>query len=239
MIESVWTGLAIGFFGSFHCIGMCGPIALALPHTSPSKLRLVTGRLLYNFGRVVTYAILGILAGLVGRVVNVVDLQQALSIILGVIILIAVLLPNRVIQRFIPADAVGGWWGKLRGAFGKLWGSQSMPSMFAIGFLNGFLPCGFVYVALAAALTAGNVTASGAFMILFGIGTIPAMLATSLFGPFVGLRTRRFINRLLPVGAAILAILLILRGLSLGIPYISPNLSSPGHHMSSSEPACH
>ena len=89
------SGLALGFLGSLHCIGMCGPIALALPSQSKSKLSFYSGRLLYNLGRVITYSIMGLIIGLIGQKINLAGYQQIISVILGIAILIAVLLPSR------------------------------------------------------------------------------------------------------------------------------------------------
>lgn len=225
MNSLVWAGLAFGFLGSVHCVGMCGPIALALPVTKGGRLRILGGRIFYNLGRVVTYMIFGAAAGVVGEMINVVELSQVLSIVLGAIILLAVVLPSRIINKIVPGDLVGRAWTKLNKPFASLMKKRSMSSMLLIGFLNGFLPCGFVYMALAGAVATGDLLSSTVYMGLFGLGTAPIMFATSLFGPMLGQRVRNTINRLIPVGAAVLAILLILRGLSLGIPYVSPNLS--------------
>ena len=91
-------------------------------------------------------------------------------------------------------------------------------------------------MALAGAAATGGVVQGALFMSLFGLGTFPIMLATSLFGPLLGQGIRNALNRLLPVGAVALALLLILRGMSLGIPYISPDLSRQG---TAQETSCH
>jgi sulfite exporter TauE/SafE len=225
MFELAWPGLAIGFLGSLHCIGMCGPIALALPHQTGSKLRVFFGRLLYNTGRVMTYGLLGIAAGLLGEVVRFASLQQALSITAGIVLLLAVFLPSRLARRIIPGNLVDRTVARFTKIAGVLFKSRTIGALFAIGFLNGFLPCGLVYVALAGAVATGNKLAGGTFMILFGLGTVPVMVAVSLVGPFLGTRLRRALTRLIPVGAVVLAAILILRGMSLGIPYVSPNLN--------------
>lgn len=237
MLEHIWIGLMIGLLGSLHCIGMCGPIAVALPYQQTSKTRLILGRLLYNIGRVITYGILGIIAGLVGQVINFAGLQQTLSVAVGAVILLTVLLPSKVTRYFVSADITQLFWKKIQTSWNKFFGRRDMSSLFTIGVLNGFLPCGLVYIALAGSVAMGGILSSVLYMMLFGVGTIPAMIVTSLFGPVVGMRARKYINRLLPVGVAVLAILLILRGLSLGIPYISPDLTptAPG----GAPPKCH
>lgn len=223
-MEWIIAGLTFGFLGSFHCIGMCGPIALALPRKSTAYYRFVFSRLIYNIGRVLTYITLGVIVGLFSQMISISGYQQGLSITVGAILLLAL------------------GWQKLRGLFQKmeslpnkligkatnrikaLFSNNSLGSLFLIGVLNGFLPCGFVYMALATALTFGSVESSFLFMAGFGIGTIPAMLGISLAGSFIPATFRRKLQKISPYFIAAVGIILILRGLNLGIPFISPAL---------------
>ncbi len=222
----------IGLFGSVHCVGMCGPIMLALPGTPHRKLTFWIGRLLYNFGRIVTYCFLGFLAGLVGKSIHVSGYQQTLSISIGVAILFSVFLPTRLGLRLFPFLPVEKVKIKLKYWWGILLKQHSVNSMFLIGLLNGFLPCGFVYLGLAGALSTGTVMGSIGYMSLFGLGTVPILLATSWLSKLITVRIRHAILRLLPAGVVILALLFILRGLSLGIPYISPKIVVTEHETS-------
>ncbi len=95
-----------------------------------------------------------------------------------------------------------------------------------IGILNGFLPCGLVYVALAGAIASGDAISGTAVMILFGIGTFPTMFAATLFGKFINLNIRRKITKAIPALALVLGLLFIVRGMALGIPYLSPKISA-------------
>lgn len=222
MEVGILGGFIIGFFGSFHCVGMCGPIALALPIGKGSNTQLVVSRILYNLGRVVTYAFFGAIFGLFGKGIAVAGLQQYASITLGVFILLYYLLPSKYKGKLSvtkPYLLVSGF---VKKSFKKLTQNGSPQSLFLFGIVNGFLPCGFVYVALAGAITTGDFISGAAFMALFGLGTTPIMLATSLVGKFVTGNVRSRMNKLIPVFAVILAIIFILRGLSLGIPFISP-----------------
>ena len=106
--------------------------------------------------------------------------------------------------------------------FVKLTKNGSPTSLFIFGIVNGFLPCGFVYVALAGAITTGGAASGALYMFLFGLGTTPIMFATSLVGKFLSATLKQKMNKLIPVFAIILAIIFILRGLSLGIPFLSP-----------------
>lgn len=222
MDPGIWGGFIIGFLGSFHCVGMCGPIALALPIGTSSNLQLVISRLLYNFGRIVTYTFFGAIFGLFGKGIAFAGLQRYASIALGLTILLYYLMPSKFKGRLsatIPYLAISNF---VKKSFTKLTKSGSAQSLFLFGIINGFLPCGFVYVALAGAITMGDFTSGALFMALFGLGTTPIMFATSLVGKFIkgSLRTR--MNKLIPVFAIVLAIIFILRGLSLGIPFLSP-----------------
>ena len=233
----IWTAFVIGFLGSFHCVGMCGPIALALPTGFRSRTSLLISRLLYNIGRVVTYTALGALSGFIGKTIIMAGFQQTLSIALGIVILLGVLIPTKIGRKLLPVGLTQRVFGKVRSYWGRLFSHNGLLALFVIGILNGFLPCGFVYLGLAGAASTGAVDSAMLYMVMFGLGTVPIMLVTSLVGKVLSLSVRQFINRLLPVGAVILAVILIMRGMSLGIPYISPKINQ--HIHSTTEPACH
>ena len=233
--ELLWTGFMLGLLGSAHCAGMCGPIAIALPGAQKRGLSLLTGRLLYNFGRVITYMLMGALLGFFGMGLSLAGYQQFLSVATGVLILAFALLPRRFFNQLMHASPAlfQKSFGKL---FGRLMKSGSHISLLGIGLLNGLLPCGFVYMGLIGALGMGSVAGSSAYMGLFGLGTVPVMLGMSMVTGFFGPETRSKMQRLLPYAAAVVGILLILRGLSLGIPFISPVLDGGMH---SAAEACH
>ncbi len=220
------TALAIGFFGSLHCIGMCGPIAVALPITGSNAMSFIIGRLLYNIGRVISYVILGSLFGLLGSRIVLFGFQQSLSIAIGLLIIIYVLLPKKWKHKLSAAAPAQKIINPLKSNIGKLFQRSSFSSLFIIGFLNGFLPCGFVYIGLAGAMAAGDAISGMGVMAMFGIGTIPAMFAASVFGKFINLNIRRKLTKAIPVLALLLALVFILRGLNLGIPYLSPKFET-------------
>jgi sulfite exporter TauE/SafE len=215
------TGFIVGLFGSFHCIGMCGPIALALPL---GRGNVYTGRMLYNIGRKFTYSVLGLLFGLLGGRVSMFGLQQTLTIALGITILISVFLPRK--YKTIIADRSGFYriFGRVKSSLGTLLQNHSMLSLFGIGVLNGLLPCGFVYIGLSGATALGEPVNGMLFMMMFGLGTLPVMFGTSLAGGFANIKLRAKLLKMVPVFSLILAATFILRGLNLGIPYISPRL---------------
>ena len=220
----LWSAFLIGLFGSFHCIGMCGPIALALPIQKDNKLNLIVGRVLYNIGRAITYATIGLFFGLVGQSLSLAGFQQSVSIIAGVLILLMVLLPSKVSQKLYLLKPAYGFTNFLKRKFGVLLKQKSVASTFFIGLLNGFLPCGLVYIAVAGAIASGGYLDGAIYMFVFGIGTLPIMLAVSLAGNFISLNVRKRINKMIPAFMIVLAFLFILRGMNLGIPYVSPQL---------------
>lgn len=236
----VLSGFVLGFLGSLHCIGMCGPIALALPIQSKSKLSFYSGRILYNLGRTITYALMGLVIGLIGQRINLAGYQQVVSIGLGAVILLTVLLPSHYKIFFSRLKFVQAITKYVQSSIGVLFRKGNQSSLLGIGILNGFLPCGFVYVALAGAAAFGNVEQSILFMILFGLGTTPAMFSASIVTNLFGQNFRMKINRAIPVFASVLAVIFILRGLNLGIPYLSPKLKAATqvNHMDDSHDCC-
>ncbi len=222
----LWTAITLGFLGSFHCVGMCGPIALALPLNQNSYLTKVTGVLLYNLGRMFTYALLGGLFGLIGQSFIIAGYQQALSITLGIIILLMVLLPNQLFNRFKFTSSIYSFVGKIKQQLGMLFKKKSYSSLFFIGTLNGVLPCGLVYLGIAGAIATGNSLQGSIFMATFGFGTFPAMIVLSLLGNSISINFRSKIRKVMPLFVVSMALLLILRGMNLGIPYLSPEMSA-------------
>lgn len=219
------TALTLGFLGSFHCVGMCGPIALALPLNRESLFSKVTGALLYNTGRVLMYAFLGGLFGLIGQSIVIAGYQQSLSITLGIIILLMILLPDKLANRFRFLSFTYSFIGKVKQKLKTLFKQNSYSSLFIIGTLNALLPCGLVYLGIAGAIAAGSILKGGIFMAVFGLGTAPAMFSVALISGGINMNVRKKINKVVPVFAVSMALLLILRGLNLGIPYISPEMS--------------
>ncbi len=222
----IWAAITLGFLGSFHCVGMCGPIALALPLNHNSLSSKITGALLYNVGRMFTYALLGSLFGLLGQSVVIAGYQQALSITLGVIILIMVLLPSSAYGRFKITALIYSYIGKLKQKLGSLFKKRSYSSLFFIGTLNGLLPCGLVYLGITGAIATGGSLEGALFMAMFGLGTLPAMFVLGMLGNSISINFRNKINKAIPIFVVAMALLLILRGMNLGIPYISPELSA-------------
>jgi uncharacterized protein len=223
----LWTAFLLGLVGSLHCAGMCGPLALALPAAGNSTPAYVLGRVTYNTGRIVTYCLLGIVFGLVGWTFLLAGMQRWVSIGLGVALLLGLFAS----RRLALARPVTSLVNQLKASMSVLLRRRSLAGLAVLGLLNGLLPCGLVYVACAGAAATGGTLAGASYMAAFGVGTVPMMLGISLSGSLVPASLRLKLVKTIPVCVFLLASLLILRGMSLGIPYLSPD-------MSGSSPSC-
>lgn len=221
----VVTALVLGLGTSLHCIGMCGPIAFSLGLGSEDKFNSIFKNLIYQIGRVSTYTFLGFVLGLIGQGISFAGFQKYLSVIVGGLMILMVFIPRNLTQSN-SNKIIGRLLVKLKSALGNFIKRKSYSSLFITGILNGFLPCGMVYIALAAALGVGNVVGSSVFMTLFGIGTIPLMFLVVLFGTILSVKIRNRILKVIPVLTILIGFLFIIRGLELGIPYLSPAVES-------------
>lgn len=214
----------IGLFGSVHCVGMCGPLALAVPSFKSRWWLVVADKFVYNFGRVITYTFLGFLTGFIGRQLWLSGLQQGISLLSGALILMAGF--SRLFKLRL---SDGKFMAKLFSPFNRLlnYALRHRAGNLVIGLLNGFLPCGFVYLALAGAINAGSPLNSARFMFWFGIGTFPLMLIATVGTGFMGPAVRRRINKAIPYFMIFLGCWFLLRGLQLDIPYLSPATFNP------------
>jgi uncharacterized protein len=220
----LYTAFIIGLVGSLHCIGMCGPIALMLPVNSDERSKYFTGRFLYNLGRIITYSFMGLIIGFIGSKLMFYGMQQILSILLGAAILLFIFTPRKYRLKLYSINFLNKLITSLKNSIGSLFSKRSLNSLFIIGLLNGFLPCGLVYVGLGTSAVSGSAFSGAAVMFLFGLGTLPVMFAVSSFGKMLSQNFRNKAAKIVPVFAVLLAIIFILRGLNLGIPFISPKM---------------
>lgn len=230
-MEILYSALVLGLMGSFHCVGMCGPIAISLPLRGKNTLHKVSGGILYNIGRTVTYGLMGAVFGLIGQGFELMGFQRWISIAMGAIMILSVLTPA--LFKNINSGKNIPFAGAVRKRIQALFAKRSFGGLFFIGLLNGLLPCGLVYLAIAGAIGTGDFFYSIAFMVLFGLGTLPMMLFISLLGNMIGVTVRNKINKIIPVLVVIIGLIFVLRGLTLGIPYLSPppEKLSPEIHM--------
>ncbi len=215
----LWSALVFGLLGSFHCVGMCGPIALAIS----AKKSLIRQKLFYNLGRTTTYAFLGLIIGFLGFSLALAGIQQWLSIIIGgMMVLMAIYYKKS--ERIIAAS---GWFGavaRLKSNLGSWVKKGGSKAFFISGLLNGLLPCGMVYLALVASMGTQHPISGALYMGVFGLGTIPALLLIMLSPNLLTKTANLRLNRALPYVAMFIGLLFIVRGLGLGIHYISPTL---------------
>jgi sulfite exporter TauE/SafE len=224
-IEIIGPAFIMGFAGSLHCIGMCGPLALSLPVSHSNDLSRIIGSLIYNSGRIFSYTALGLIFGSVGNIIIATRWQSSLSLALGIIILLYLIVPKKYFH-LSAANKLNTPFHLLRYQLGKLFKSDKRSSLFAIGILNGFLPCGLIYLALSSAIITANSINGGMFMLFFGLGTFPAMFATVVMGNYLNQNLRLKIRKVVQIMLFFMAVLLILRGMELGIPFVSPAYAS-------------
>jgi hypothetical protein len=215
---------------------MCGPIAFMLPVDRSNSVKKISQIAIYHFGRLLAYSIIGLIFGLIGKSLYIFGYQQQLSIIIGVLMILVVVVPQKQINKYNFSKPIYRLISKVKSALGTALKKKTMDTFLTIGFLNGFLPCGLVYMALFAAMAAGNAASGGLYMAVFGIGTIPLMTTAIYFSQFLKGKTRQRIQKAIPVFVILIGALFILRGLGLGIPYLSP---APIYDIVSNEINCH
>ncbi|MBK3515717.1 sulfite exporter TauE/SafE family protein [Carboxylicivirga marina] len=219
---NIIEGFIFGFLGSLHCVGMCGPLALALPLPTKSAAQKATGAVLYNVGRALTYGLLGLIFGLLGAGLKLSGIQQWVSIACGVLMILSVVLPGVIKMPKSTNKVSSSIYSSLKKKIGDSLNRKKLSNLLIIGVLNGFLPCGLVYVAISRAVTSQTVNDSVIFMFFFGLGTLPLMFAVAYFANIIKSRFLYQLRKAIPVFIIILGLLFILRGMNLGIPYISP-----------------
>lgn len=230
------SAFILGLLGSFHCVGMCGPIAFMLPVDRTNSYKKVSQIAAYHLGRLITYASIGFFFGLIGKSLYLFGFQQQLSIIIGVIMILAIIIPKQIFKKYNISKPIYKLISKLKSALGYNLKKKSSDTFLTIGFLNGFLPCGLVYMALFAAIAGGSALNGSLYMAVFGLGTIPLMTTAIYFSHLLKGKARQRIQKAIPVFIVIIGALFIVRGLGLGIPYLSP---APIHDFISSSMECH
>ena len=219
----LYTAIIFGLISSLHCIGMCGPIAMMLPvdHKNPSKKALQV--LIYHLGRLTSYGILGLAFGLLGRGFYMAGIQQQLSIAVGVGMIVLAVVPEKILANYNFSKPVYRLITKIKSSLGAQFKRKTPDAFFTIGLFNGLLPCGLVYAALFGAIAMQNVTLGIAYMILYGLGTIPMMSAVVYVSSLLSMPFRSQLQRVVPIVTVVIGVLFVLRGMGLDIAYISPS----------------
>jgi sulfite exporter TauE/SafE len=225
----VITGFILGLTSSLHCIGMCGPIAMAVPVNRKNNWTILLGVLQYNLGRVLTYALLGLFIGSIGLTIHTFGFLQWLSIISGIALILYAWRKwlGKSFHAKLPSINVNGFVSK---GIGSVLRSKFPFKLPLLGMLNGLLPCGMVYVALMNALLTGTQGSSAFAMIAFGLGTLPSMMAIGFAAGKMNGALRTKLNAAVPYMLTLVGFLIILRGMNLGIPFISPKAEMAMKH---------
>lgn len=222
----LWTGFLFGLFGSMHCLGMCAPLIWALPQQKQKQTIWWRNKLVYNTGRAITYAFLGLLIGLVGETVSFAGFQQYLSIGTGALMILFLVFTRGRIPQSFHFKPLNHLVLKVKVRLGRLLQGNTFRSNALMGLYNGLLPCGLVYMALLASLSMSSLSGSALYMVFFGLGTFPMMLVAAYFGNSVKQWNQKIFTQWVPRFILLVALLLIVRGLNLGVPYLSPKLSA-------------
>ena len=218
----LYTALIFGLLGSFHCVGMCGPIALLLPVDRANSVKKMVQISLYHFGRILAYASIGLLFGTIGKGLQLFGAQQQLSIAIGLLMILVVLIPAKVFNKYNFSKPLFRAISKVKSSLGTALKKKTPDTFLTIGFLNGFLPCGLVYMAVFGAIASGTALEGSLYMAFFGLGTVPLMTVAVYAGNFVSGRVRQHIRKAVPVFVIMMGFLFVMRGMGLGIPYLSP-----------------
>lgn len=220
----ILEALLLGFAGSFHCLAMCGPLHLSLLGNRKYDTKFIIDKSVFNIGRILTYGVLGLILGFIGKNLPLYEIQKVVSIVTGVLIILVYFVPKitgkEIEIPFLNKFVIRNMGALMRNSKDK----SSVIKYFFMGIINGLLPCGLVYVALIASFAQLSTVNSALYMILFGLGTFPAMFFVVLLGGWAKKMISKFpkLNYLTALFVLIIGIMFILRGSNLGIKYISP-----------------
>lgn len=230
------SAFIFGILGSFHCVGMCGPIAFMLPVSRNNPLKKFLQIFLYHFGRLFAYSLIGLAFGMVGKSLYLFGMQQQLSIAAGILMIAVIIIPSKLFGKYNFSKPLYRMIGKIKSSLGMALKKKTPDTFFTIGFLNGFLPCGLVYMAVFGAIASGDIFQGSLYMAFFGLGTIPLMTTAIYFSGLLNGVLRKKVQRFIPVFVVLVGILFILRGMGLDIPYLSP---APVTEMATASLSCH
>lgn len=211
---------SLGLVSSLHCISMCGPIVVAysLPLSVQGPGRQLGAHLSYNAGRILTYSLLGGLAGLAGRSLDFVGslagIENITAIVAGVLMVVTGLLMLDLIPRIgTPNVDPLLFLSRFLKPIGKNISSETPFSKFMLGATLGFLPCGLIYAALLKSMAAGTAIAGALTMMAFGLGTAGSLLLIGMFSASIRLRLGRWGGRLAAVSVSLIGVFLVWRGI--------------------------
>lgn len=215
-----YVAFTLGLLGSLHCLGMCGPLAIAAAsgHGCISLRDKFSATLQYNIGRTLTYTALGVLFGLIGGLAYLASFQKVISISMGILLIGAFLMSINVESKINASQLGKSLHHKVRTLLEKVLTKTANHSPLSIGLVNGLLPCGLVYLALAGAMTSGSLISGMLFMTLFGLGTMPMMITLALGYGTIPLHWRVRLKQVVPYVSLAFGGYLIYRGIVVNAP---------------------
>lgn len=234
MIDPI-TGFLLGLAGGLHCAGMCGPIAMALPSSGGTRGRVVAEKLFYQFGRIGTYATLGLIAGYGASVFDIAGYGRVASLVAGTLMVVTAIMQLVWHRSLFPSGPLHRIADPLRRELRRLLHQHSFLALLGIGACNGLLPCGLVVSALLGSASTTEPLGGAIFMATFGIGTLPVMMSIALGGGFLTQRLKKTMRFALPIMAIAIGSIVILRGMALDIPYVSPPEARPNSNVNCCE----
>ena len=214
-----YVAFTLGLFGSLHCVGMCGPLAIAFSNRDKNtRFQNAISALSYNLGRTFTYSLLGLFFGTLGSFLFVADLQKVISIILGILLITSFLFTIDIDHVINNYGLFHRYYSRIRSLIGKMMQKSQEYHSFQLGMANGLLPCGLVYLALAGALATGSVIGGVGFMGLFGLGTLPMLFALTTGIGFFSVSIKRGFRKVLPFVTLAFGCFLVYRGVMVDMP---------------------
>jgi len=218
MDNSLLALFVVGLLGAAHCAGMCGGIVGALSLQTPPCGHAVLIHLAYNLGRIGSYVLAGLLAGLLGQAAgNLLSLQNALYFFASLMLVAMGLYLLGLTQFLAPLERGGqALWRRIQPLTRRFLPVRGIAQALPLGLLWGWLPCGLVYSALTTALVAGSAGKGALLMLAFGLGTLPNLLLAGLllarFRRFAQARVTRVVSGLLVLGYGIIGLVNYFRG---------------------------
>lgn len=217
MTNLIFIAASLGLMGSIHCTAMCGPLMLYhFPKNSAPTP--VLKFLLYHIARTFAYTLLGITFGQIGFISHLLGMQKLVSVVFGIILLYTAsryFLPG--FFKFLPSV---NWSSVFNTLFG--FSNSTYYRFLLAGFANGLLPCTLSFIAVSFAATTYSMIYGALFMMIFGLSTIPSLALITWATQQIKL-SNQLSKYVMPSIAFITGLLLILRSMNLGIPYISPH----------------
>lgn len=205
------TAFLLGIGGSFHCLGMCTPLVMAV--TGIGRGNVFRNKIIYNAGRIFTYAVLGGLAGWLGNALNWTAYQDSISVLSGIMLILFAVAGGRQFNILLVTPLLQRLALGLKKQFSRFLMVPGNVAMFSTGVINGLLPCGLTYLALTSCIAVSNPAEGIIYMTVFGAGTLGVMLGFSVFTDKIIHAGKFNLQKVTTVSVLLAGILLILRAL--------------------------